>query len=39
MINADLNFYRSQILSLIAVPGSTALGTVALLGRLRRRRA
>ena len=36
---ADLNFYRSQILTIIPEPGSAALGGLALLGLLRRRRA
>ena len=36
--NADLNFYRSRILTIIPEPGSAALGSLALLGLLRRRR-
>ena len=37
--SADLSFYRSQILATIPEPGSAALGSLALLGLLRRRRA
>lgn len=35
---ADLSFYRSQILTIIPEPGSAALGSLVLLGLLRRRR-
>lgn len=36
---ADLSYYRTQILTIIPEPGSAALGGLALLGLLRRRRA
>ena len=36
---ADLSFYRSQILTVIPEPGSVSLGSLVLLGLLRRRRA
>lgn len=36
---ADLSFYRNQILTIIPEPGSAALGSMALFGLLRRRRA